>query len=77
MTQKQTTGMELGTLVRMSTTHSDGSTITFKARVARDNGNGTVWVEFSKRVRSLPFPPCGGKRYGLFRIADIQASVVR
>lgn len=77
MTNTNTTTIAVGALIQMSTTHSDGSVIRYKARVVRDNGNGTLWVEIPKRVRSLPFPPLDGKRYGLFRVADIAASVVR
>jgi len=51
---------------RFSTMHSDGSTITFAARIVKDNGDGTVWVEMPERVRRLPFPPLGGKRFGLY-----------
>ena len=69
--------MQTGTKVRFTGTSSDRSTYTYTARVVKDNGNGTVWVEIPKRVRQLPFLPLDGKRYGLFRVADIAGAVVR
>ena len=61
----------VGRKARFSTSHSDGSVITFSARIVKDNNDGTAWVEMPKRVRELPFPPLGGKRYGRYRIADL------
>jgi hypothetical protein len=57
--------------IQFQTTHSDGSTIRFSARIVKDNGDGTVWAEMPERVRRLPFPPLGGKRFGMFRKSDV------
>lgn len=61
----------VGRKARFSTTHSDGSIITFSARIAKDNGDGTAWVEMPTRVRQLPFPPLGGKRFGRYLISKL------
>lgn len=65
------TKIAVGTKVRFSTTHSDMSTITFSARVVKLDGKGNAWVEMPERVRNLPFPPLGGKRYGLYPIQSL------
>ncbi len=56
--------------VRFEITSSDGSVIRFTARVVRDEGE-TLWVEMPARIRSLPFPPLDGKRFGKFRRSDV------
>ena len=61
----------VGKRVLFSTTHSDGSIVRFSAPIVKDNGDGTVYVQMPERVRSLPFPPLGGKKYGLFRVSDL------
>lgn len=61
----------VGSKVRFSTTHSDMSVITFSARVVKLDGRGNAWVEMPERVRKLPFPPLGGKRYGLYPISSL------
>ncbi len=63
--------MKQGDRVRFSTTMSNGSTVTYTAKVVRVDNDGTCWVEFPSRVRTMPFAPLGGKRYGQFRISDL------
>jgi hypothetical protein len=63
--------LALGTRVRFSHPTSNGGTVTFTARVVKQAGNGRVWVEMPARVRRMPFPPLGGKRYGLYNVADL------
>ena len=52
------------TKIRFSTTHSDGSVITYAAPVvAVEISDKSVWVEIPFRMRKLPFPPYNGKRF--------------
>lgn len=61
----------IGTKVRFRLSTSDGGYVTFSARVVKFQGDDHVWIEMPPRVRSLPFPPLGGKRYGLYAIATL------
>jgi acetyltransferase-like isoleucine patch superfamily enzyme len=63
-------------ILRLSTTNSDGSVISYSARIVRTNPDNTIWVEIPARVRALPFPPYGGKRYAQFDLAVVGAQVV-
>jgi hypothetical protein len=46
-------------------------TVHFSARIVKVEGDH-AWVEIPARIRALPFPPLGGKRYGLFPISKLQ-----
>lgn len=66
----------IGDRVRMTTTHSDGSLITFTCRVVKTSTKpGTslqkACVEYPQSVLDLPFPPNHGKRYGWFYTKDL------
>ena len=63
--------MKKGDSVKLSTTHSDGSIITYRAKIFRINIGGTAWVEIPRRVRNLPFPPYKGKRFAQFYQKDL------
>lgn len=63
----------VGTKLRWSTTHSNGAVVTFSVVVVRDEpAKEAVWIKFPERARSLPFPPNNGKRFGLYRVADLE-----
>jgi hypothetical protein len=62
----------VGTKVRFSHNHLF-QRISFSARVVKVV-NDKAWVEMPERVRRLPFPPLGGKRYGLFPISALQTA---
>lgn len=68
--------MKIGDKIRMSTTHSDGSIVSYKATVVKLDG-ANVWLEIPQRVRSLPFPPYDGKRYALFAAATMSPHIVK
>jgi hypothetical protein len=61
----------VGRKARFSHTHLM-QTVNFTARVVRDEGDGTAWVEMPARVRKLPFPPLGGKRFARYPVASLQ-----
>jgi len=49
--------------IKLSTTHSNGSIITYSAPViATRVKDRAAWVQIPARVRELPFPPFDGKR---------------
>jgi len=60
----------IGTRVRFSHPLSNGGTLTFTAKVVKLDGEW-AWVEMPERVRTIPFPPLGGKRYGKYRATDL------
>ena len=63
----------VGSKLRWNTTNSDGSMISFSVRVVRaEPAKEAVWIEFPERARNLPFPPNHGKRFALFRVADLE-----
>lgn len=63
----------VGTKLRWSTTHSNGAVVTFSVVVVRDEpAKEAVWIKFPERARNLPFPPNNGKRFGLYRVADLE-----
>lgn len=55
----------VGDKINRETSNSDGSLIRYVARVVIADEK-TYWIEIPKKVRSLPFPPFGGKRYVQF-----------
>lgn len=62
----------VGTKLRWSGSLPDGSTYTYTVRVVRDvPEQAAVWIQFPERVRTIPFAPNGGKRFGLYRVADL------
>jgi hypothetical protein len=61
----------IGRRARFSISNSNGSVITFTAPIVKLQGDDMVWIEMPARVRRLPFPPLGGKRYGLFPISTL------
>jgi hypothetical protein len=61
----------VGRKARFADSLSDGGVVNFTARIVKDTGNGCVLVEMPERVRKIPFPPIGGKRYGLFWVKDL------
>lgn len=68
--------IKVGDKVQFQMSNSDGSTIRFKSVVVK-HGEGEwskfSWVKFSRKVRSLPFPPAEGKRYGLYSNKFLEA----
>lgn len=60
----------IGRKVRLATTNSDMSVVSYSARIVKIDG-ANAWVEIPDRVRSLPFPPYNGKRYALFAITSL------
>lgn len=68
--------MKIGSRIRFRHPTSNGGHVTFTARVVKIEDNGDVWVEIPTRVRSMPFPPLGGKRYGRYS-ADVVRAVVQ
>jgi hypothetical protein len=60
----------VGARVRFTHPTSAGGTVRFSARVVRIDGD-YAWVEMPERIRRIPFPPIGGKRYGKYRITDL------
>ena len=62
--------------IKLSTTHSDGSIISYSARAvvagAKYQKPGVTWFEIPARVRALPFPPYEGKRYVAFSTSQIE-----
>ena len=44
--------------------------VTFAARIVKIDG-AFAWVEMPPRVRRLPFPPIGGKRYGKYEMSKL------
>lgn len=60
----------VGTKVRFTHPTSNGGTVRFTAKVVRLDGE-YAWVEMPARVRSMPFPPLGGKRYGKYRTSQL------
>ena len=50
--------------------------VDFTARVVRLDGD-FAWVEMPARVRRLPFPPLGGKRYGKYRVSSLVCDKAR
>jgi hypothetical protein len=57
--------VKVGDKITRTCTHSDGSVIRYAAKVVKVDAT-TYWVEIPARVRALPFPPFGGKRYAQF-----------
>lgn len=68
-TMTNTHAIAVGTRVRFTHSHVM-QTVTFSARVVKLDG-AYAWVEMPARVRALPFPPIGGKRYGKYLIANL------
>ena len=64
---------KIGTKVVFDHPLSDGGMLRFSARVVKLAGEN-AYVEMPARVRAIPFPPLGGKRYGLFPIAKLVAA---
>jgi len=62
--------LTVGTKVLFTHPTSNGGTVRFSARVVKLQGD-SVWVEMPERVRAMPFPPIGGKRYGLYKLSDL------
>jgi hypothetical protein len=54
------------TSIRVTHPTSDGGTVTFNAKIVKRETDGSVWVEIPARVRRMPFPPVGGKRFARF-----------
>lgn len=65
-----TNAIQVGTVVRFTHPTSNGGTVTFSARVVKMQGDH-AWVEMPQRVRTMPFPPIGGKRYGLYPVSSL------
>lgn len=59
-----------GTRVRFTHPTSNGGEVRFTAKVIKVEGD-RAWVEMPERVRHMPFPPLGGKRYGLYDISKL------
>lgn len=66
----------VGTRVRLSTTHSDGSTVTWTSVCVRVWRDGSVWLEIPARVRALPFAPYDGKRYAQFAPGQLDSQII-
>lgn len=60
----------VGTKVRFSHPTSNGGLVRFSAKVVKIE-NDYAWVEMPERVRRMPFPPLGGKRYGKYLISAL------
>lgn len=54
--------------LKLSTTHSDGGIVSFRAVIVKREADG-VWVRIPEKVRRLPFPPYGGKKFVKFSLA--------
>lgn len=63
----------VGSVVRFSHPLSSGGLLNFNAKVVKLEGT-YAWVEMPERVRSIPFAPLGGKRYGKYAIAALKAA---
>ena len=61
----------LGRKARFSHSLSNGAIVNFTASIVKLAHDDQVWVEMPARVRQLPFPPLGGKRYGLFPVSKL------
>ena len=65
----------IGRRARFSLSLSNGDIATYSAAIVKvgpKDKPGTVWIEIPARVRMLPFPPIGGKRYGLFLATNLK-----
>ena len=51
--------------VRLSTSLSDGGVATWVSPVVKTTPEGFVWVKIPRRVRGIPFPPYGGRKFVL------------
>lgn len=60
----------IGTRCKFQHPTSNGGLVTFTAKVVKVEGD-FAWVEMPLRVRQMPFPPLGGKRYGKYAIAKL------
>lgn len=62
----------VGSKIRFSHPTSNGGTLTFTAKVVKIAGD-LAWVEIPERVRLVPFPPVGGKRYAAYAVSKLAA----
>ncbi len=63
--------IRVGTKVRFSHPLSDGGMLHFTATVVKLVDDDMAWVEMPERVRRIPFPPLGGRRYGLYKRSQL------
>lgn len=63
--------IEIGSKVRFRHPLPDGGILKFSARVVALFEDGTARVEIPKRVRSIPFPPIGGARFGRIEVSKL------
>ena len=61
----------IGRKARFHCDQATGERVTYSARIVKVDG-ANAWVEIPERVRTLPFPPHGGKRYALFAIHSLK-----
>lgn len=57
----------MNTRLKLATSASDGSIITYGATIVQQDDK-TIWVEIPAKVRKLPFPPYNGKRFVQFAL---------
>lgn len=67
---KNNKSVEVGTVVRFTHSHLMQE-VHFTAKVVKLDGKGSAWVEMPEKIRKLPFPPLGGKRFGLYPINSL------